>query len=85
MGVVPKDKAGIGSAINDTTRQFDGTLGGAVIGSVFASLYSPHLALPAGLPTEAAHAARESVGGAFIATQRVAEAGLGSVANPPMP
>src|SRR3954454_9524576 len=80
MGVVPKEKAGIGSAINDATREFGGTLGVAVIGSVFASIYAARLALPQGLPSEAAHAARESVGGAFIAAQRVADAGLGSAA-----
>ena len=33
------------------------------------------------LPSQAAHAARESVGGAFIAAQRVADAGLGSAAT----
>jgi EmrB/QacA subfamily drug resistance transporter len=80
MGVVPKEKAGIGSAINDTTRELGGTLGVAVIGSVFASLYAARLALPRGLPTQAAHAARESVGGAFLAAQQVADAGLGSAA-----
>jgi hypothetical protein len=81
MGVVPKEKAGIGSAMNDATRELGGTLGVAVIGSVFASLYAGRLALPAGLPTEAVEAARESVGGAFIAAQRVADAGLGPAAE----
>jgi EmrB/QacA subfamily drug resistance transporter len=81
MGVVPKEKAGIGSAMNDATRELGGTLGVAVIGSVFASLYAGRLALPAGLPTEAVDAARESVGGAFIAAQRVADAGLGPAAE----
>jgi EmrB/QacA subfamily drug resistance transporter len=81
MGVVPKEKAGIGSAINDATRELGGTLGVAVIGSVFASIYAARLALPHGLPQQAAHAARESVGGAFIAAQRVADAGLGSAAS----
>ena len=80
MGVVPKEKAGIGSAINDATRELGGTLGVAVIGSVFASLYAGRLALPTGLPVQAAQAARESVGGAFIAAQRVADAGLGPMA-----
>jgi EmrB/QacA subfamily drug resistance transporter len=80
MGVVPKEKAGIGSAINDATRELGGTLGVAVIGSVFASIYAARLALPQGLPPQAADAARESVGGAFIAAQRIADAGLGSAA-----
>jgi len=80
MGVVPKEKAGIGSAMNDATRELGGTLGVAVIGSVFASLYTSRLTLPAELPAQAANAAHESVGGAFIAAQRVADAGLGPVA-----
>jgi EmrB/QacA subfamily drug resistance transporter len=81
MGVVPKEKAGIGSAMNDATRELGGTLGVAVIGSVFASLYASRLSLPARLPAEAALAAQESVGGAFIAAQRVAAAGLGPMAE----
>jgi EmrB/QacA subfamily drug resistance transporter len=40
MGSLPADKAGVGSAVNDTTREFGGTLGVAIVGSVFASLYS---------------------------------------------
>ena len=49
IGVVPKAKAGIGSAVNDATRLLGGTLGVAVIGSVYASLYASRLtaALPA--------------------------------------
>ena len=37
MGSLPPAKAGVGSAVNDTTRQMGGALGVAVIGSVFAS------------------------------------------------
>jgi DHA2 family multidrug resistance protein-like MFS transporter len=47
---------------------------------VFASLYTSRLHLPAGLPVQAVQAARESVGGAFIAAQRIADAGLGPAA-----
>lgn len=56
MGSLPADKAGIGSAVNDTTRELGGTLGVAIVGSVFASVYSAQLAsapelaaLPAGV------------------------------------
>jgi EmrB/QacA subfamily drug resistance transporter len=78
MGAVPKHKAGIGSAVNDATRLFGGTLGVAVIGSVAASLYTSRLAatLPAGLPARAVTAARGSVGGAMIAAQQASHAGL---------
>jgi hypothetical protein len=70
MGVVPIDKAGVGSAVNDATRELGATLGVAVIGSVYASLYHSGLHTPDLTVTEAArHAAQESIGAA-IATAR---------------
>ena len=74
MGVVPKDKAGVGSAVNDATRELGGTLGVAIIGSVSASVYVRSLESGgglAGLPAQAAEAARESVGGALLAAAEV--------------
>jgi EmrB/QacA subfamily drug resistance transporter len=44
MGAVAMDRAGVGSAVNDATRLLGGTLGVAVIGSIYASLYSSRLA-----------------------------------------
>jgi len=78
MGAVPKAKAGAGSAVNDATRLFGGTLGVAVIGSVAASLYSSRLAstVPAHLPGQAASAAKASVGAAIAASHVLAQAGL---------
>ncbi len=43
MGSLPAAKAGVGSAINDTTRQVGGALGVAVIGSVVTSVYSQRI------------------------------------------
>ncbi|MBY0442631.1 MAG: MFS transporter [Mycobacteriaceae bacterium] len=43
MGVVRPEQAGAGSAVNDATRQVGGTLGVAVIGSIFSTLYIRHL------------------------------------------
>jgi EmrB/QacA subfamily drug resistance transporter len=78
MGVVPKEKAGLGSAVNDATRLFGGALGIAVIGSVAASLYASRLGstIPAGLPSRVATAAHGSVGGALVAAHRLAQAGF---------
>jgi hypothetical protein len=58
LGVVPKEKAGIGSAINDASRLLGGTLGVAVIGSVYASLYAARLTArqPSALPPRARRA-----------------------------
>jgi EmrB/QacA subfamily drug resistance transporter len=83
MGVVPKAKAGVGSAVNDATRLLGGTLGVAVIGSVFASLYASRLtaALPAGLPHAAARASHASIGGALAVADGLRHAGLTALAT----
>jgi len=44
MGSVPLEKAGIGSAMNDTTRQLGGALGVAVLGTVLNSIYLDRIA-----------------------------------------
>ncbi|CAB4999134.1 unannotated protein [freshwater metagenome] len=66
MGAVPPDKAGAGAAVNDTTREFGGTLGVAVVGSVFLTVYAP-LAVDGyrslGLPPEFESIVRESLAG----------------------
>ena len=43
MGAVPIDKAGVGSAMNDTTRQLGGALGVAVLGTVLNQIYITRL------------------------------------------
>jgi len=68
MGVVPQDKAGVGSAVNDATRELGGALGVAVIGSVFASLYHSGLDSPDLTATPAARAAAKESIGAAVAT-----------------
>ncbi|MGQ0845319.1 MAG: DHA2 family efflux MFS transporter permease subunit [Sporichthyaceae bacterium] len=68
MDVVPVEKSAVGSAMNDATRELGGTLGVAVVGSIFASAYAAHLVdaqAAASLPAEALATARESVGAAL--------------------
>ncbi|MGZ7015286.1 MAG: DHA2 family efflux MFS transporter permease subunit [Acidimicrobiales bacterium] len=70
MGSLPKEKAGIGSAMNDTTREVGGALGVAIIGSVLAASYRPAMDAATAnmdLPPQVAAAARDSVGGAVDA------------------
>jgi EmrB/QacA subfamily drug resistance transporter len=76
MGVVPAGKAGVGSAVNDATRLLGGTLGVAVIGSVYASVYASRLTstLPA-LPHGLASIAHSSTGAAFAVSGRLAATG----------
>lgn len=65
MGSVPAEKAGQGSAVNDATREVGGTLGIAVIGSVFASVYSAAIGRSdawSALPAAAREAAGDGLG-----------------------
>ena len=69
LSSVPMSKAGVGSAVNDTTREVGGAVGIAVVGSVVTSIYRDRLApalarLEASGPqgAEAAGQARKSVG-----------------------
>jgi EmrB/QacA subfamily drug resistance transporter len=77
MGAVSRAKAGIGSAVNDATRELGGTLGVAVIGSVYASLYSDAFGRAAtrAVPASAVAGAQESVGAALIAADRLGAGG----------
>jgi hypothetical protein len=83
MGAVPIAKAGIGSEVNDATRLLGGTLGVAVIGSVYASAYANRLsaALPAHLPQGLASAAHSSAGAAFVLAGRLSAAGHPALAS----
>jgi EmrB/QacA subfamily drug resistance transporter len=77
MGAIASSKAGVGSAVNDATRLIGGTLGVAVIGSVYASVYGSRLAAttPAGVPAPAAALAHQSVGAAYAAAGALAGGG----------
>jgi predicted MFS family arabinose efflux permease len=74
MGAVPRAKAGVGSAVNDATRILGGTLGVAVIGSIYASLYASRLTsgLSVDMPGSVASASERSVGGALGAANQLA-------------
>jgi EmrB/QacA subfamily drug resistance transporter len=67
MSSLPLAKAGVGSAVNDTTRELGGALGVAILGSIVASAYSSKLGdvLPAELPAQAVEAAKSSLGAAL--------------------
>ncbi len=41
MGTLRPDQIGAGAAVNETTRELAGTLGVAVVGSIFSSFFSP--------------------------------------------
>ncbi len=67
MSSVPHAKAGVGSAVNDTTREVGGALGVAVLGSVMSSVYTSNM------PGQVPDAARNSIGAAMAIAGQVGE------------
>src|SRR4051794_20707206 len=71
LSSLPMGKQGVGSAVNDTTRELGGALGVAVLGSIFATRYTSALGSLSQLPKAAQEAAKSSVGGAIEVGQRI--------------
>jgi EmrB/QacA subfamily drug resistance transporter len=74
MGSLPPAQAGVGSAVNDTTREVGGALGVAVLGSVLSSVYGSRMIdLLAGrqLPPEIRGVAENSVTGAVTVANKI--------------
>jgi hypothetical protein len=72
MGSLPRAKAGVGSAMNDTTRQMGGAIGVAVFGSIMASHFTSSVTekLSGDLPARVLSAVGNNVGQAVgIANQ----------------
>lgn len=74
MSAVPLDKAGVGSAVNDTTRELGAALGVAVLGSIVSSLYRSGTDF-AGADAEVAEGAGESIGAASSVAESLPEGG----------
>ena len=76
MSVLPRERAGAGSSLNNTARQVSVALGVAVLGSILAQVYrsqlGPHLA---GLPATARATATASITGAQSVAQQLGPAG----------
>ncbi|RKR91612.1 EmrB/QacA subfamily drug resistance transporter [Micromonospora pisi] len=76
MSSLPREKAGVGSAVSNTIRQVGGALGVAVIGSVLAGVYRDQIASATGaLPAPARDAVNESISGAYAAAAQLGPAG----------
>jgi predicted MFS family arabinose efflux permease len=76
MTSVPLSKAGVGSAVNDTTRELGGALGIALLGSIANTAYRSGIDLErVQLPSGARAAAGESIGAASAIAERVPAGG----------
>jgi EmrB/QacA subfamily drug resistance transporter len=74
MGSLPPEQAGVGSAVNDTTREVGGALGVAVLGSILSSVFGGRMVdvLAGGqLPEEPRRVAEHSVTGAVAVAEQI--------------
>ncbi|MGH7005055.1 MAG: MFS transporter, partial [Alphaproteobacteria bacterium] len=69
VGIAPPERAGAASAISETSFEFGGALGIAVLGSVVTAVYRGVMAdaVPPGVPAAVSAAARDTLGGAVAA------------------
>ena len=83
VGSAPPEQAGAATGMSETSGELGGALGIAILGSVGTAVYRAEVAdsLPAGIPAEAADAARDTLGGALaIAETLPADLGAALVA-----
>jgi DHA2 family multidrug resistance protein-like MFS transporter len=76
VGTAPRERAGAASAILETSSELGGALGIAVLGSIGTAVYRSQVAdaVPAGVPPQAAEAARDTLGGAVAAGDQLPDA-----------
>jgi EmrB/QacA subfamily drug resistance transporter len=77
MGSLPPEKAGVGSAMNDTTREIGGALGVAILGSIATASYTSSITGNQSFPLlekaspAAAAAVKSSVGAASVVAEKL--------------
>ena len=73
LGAAPPEHAGAASAISETTQEFGGALGIAILGSIGTAVYRGQVsdAATAGLPARAAAAVQDTLGGATGAAEQL--------------
>jgi DHA2 family multidrug resistance protein-like MFS transporter len=74
VGAAPPERAGAASALSETSAEFGGALGIAVLGVIGTSVYRGQLtaALPTQIPPKIAATAQDTLGGAVAAAGRIA-------------
>ncbi|WP_435744387.1 MFS transporter [Microbacterium sp. PMB16] len=71
LSSAPVEKAGAASAVSETAYELGAVLGTAILGGIITAFYRGALVLPAGLPADVAHAARETLAGAYTAAEQL--------------
>jgi EmrB/QacA subfamily drug resistance transporter len=77
---LPEDKAGVASAVNDTTREVGGAIGIALLGTLVTVSYQSAMAgVGEGLPEPVGELVEDSIGGAYQAASQLDLAQAGPI------
>jgi MFS transporter, DHA2 family, multidrug resistance protein len=71
LGSAPPEKTGAATGLSETSGEFGVAAGIAVLGTIGAAVYRYKISVPAGLPTDAATTARESIANAVAVAQQL--------------
>jgi MFS transporter, DHA2 family, multidrug resistance protein len=73
IGSAPPERAGAASGISETGAELGGALSIAILGSIGTAVYRNQVGdgIPAGLPSEEANVARDTLGGAVAASEEL--------------
>lgn len=80
IGAVPRQKAGSGAAVSETSAEFGFALGIATLGSLGTVIYRSRLDVPSAVPAEPTAQARESLAGAAQAGSELGSDGTALLA-----
>ncbi|KDA05766.1 MFS transporter [Microbacterium sp. CH12i] len=73
LSSAPAAKAGAASAVSETAYELGAVLGTTILGGIITAFYRGALVVPAGVPEDAAYAARETLAGAYTSAEKLAE------------
>lgn len=73
MAVIPPERAGAGASVSETGNELGIALGTALLGSVLTVIYRARIDQLTTLPSEVVEMSRETLGGAVLASEDLAE------------
>ncbi len=71
LGAAPPERAGAASALSETGTELGTALGIAILGSISTAVYRAHVTIPHDVAPSTAHTARNTLGGAVSAGERL--------------
>ncbi len=71
LSSAPAEKAGAASAVSETAYELGAVLGTSILGGILTAFYRSTMVIPAGIPESSAEAARETLAGAVLESEKL--------------